>query len=971
MKKTILFFLTYLCFVLDVYAQTINKVEYFIDTDPGYGNGVNVPITPATMLTNFGFNVPLTSVSEGFHYLYVRARDNNNRWSEVVTRVFMKISTPPVSPAANINKIEYYINTDPGFGNGTDVPITPAMSFNDFAFTAEIGDLPLNSTNTLYVRARDENGNWSEVVRRSFNVCPVDPSIANFDYIAVNNQVTFADSSRNAASYLWDFGDGNTSTGANPVHTYASPNIYRVIQRVTNECNTDTTSRLIVISGLRDVVPKRGGNAGRVTLNIYGAGFINGSQAKIKRNALEIQPDTLLIIDSGHIKAIYNLNEQPLGLYDVSVSIPSLDEFLLPQIFEIEEAVVSEPILLVDGESFVRRPGRVPITTFRIRNTGNTDLESLPLVTVIENNDLDNVSFTFEPDFAFVPISDELNTQEIDFAAEVGSFYDDNELGEEGNQTGRVIPIVIPMVPAGSEVVLEARIDSPTGARIKSWVTPPVKNPQSTETSLNSNVADCLSGIASTITGFIPSEDADNCLRDVFLSSNNYEGNIAQEARIDKAFSFLWNFTATTLNCTTDIFPISNALKTVSNLFGIGSTANSLAPCNTAFAKNNVTTRTIQIINSSDPNEIVGYSSPSGSRHYHDVSSFDYTVYFENIDTASAAAQEVFIIDTLDRDKLDLNTFQVLGFGFSERNIYAKPGLLEFSQDIDMRPEQDIITRVNIKLDTITGVVRAYFGSLDPVTLKLTEDPFFGFLPPNNENGVGEGYIRFSIAPKSDIQHGEQIINTAKIIFDLNEPIITNTWVNTRDLIPPTSNMTNLPATSPPDFNISWQGSDAGSGIYKFDVFIKTDESDDFMPLLLQTSKSNFDFTGEVGKTYAFTVIAYDSVGLREDKELMIETQTTVGEIPTSLNDSFESQIKIYPNPNQGVFHLDIEPTRTDVSLIITNSFGTQITNYRLTSLENQSKHALDISNHPDGVYFIQVISGNQRITKKVLIINR
>jgi len=55
--------------------------------------------------------------------------------------------------------------------------------------------------------------------------------IASFQYeVSADNflQVTFSNFSQNAASYAWDFGDGNTSTEKDPVHTYAEAGLYTV-----------------------------------------------------------------------------------------------------------------------------------------------------------------------------------------------------------------------------------------------------------------------------------------------------------------------------------------------------------------------------------------------------------------------------------------------------------------------------------------------------------------------------------------------------------------------------------------------------------------------------------------------------------------------------------------------------------------------------------------------------------------------
>lgn len=53
--------------------------------------------------------------------------------------------------------------------------------------------------------------------------------------------VTFHDMSRGSpTSRLWDFGDGSTSTEANPVHTYTGAGKYTVTLTVANDAGSDT-----------------------------------------------------------------------------------------------------------------------------------------------------------------------------------------------------------------------------------------------------------------------------------------------------------------------------------------------------------------------------------------------------------------------------------------------------------------------------------------------------------------------------------------------------------------------------------------------------------------------------------------------------------------------------------------------------------------------------------------------------------
>ncbi|PKP54062.1 MAG: hypothetical protein CVT92_01425 [Bacteroidetes bacterium HGW-Bacteroidetes-1] len=70
----------------------------------------------------------------------------------------------------------------------------------------------------------------------------------SFTYSLDGLTVTFSNSSTFSTSYLWDFGDGTTSTDENPVHTYAQDGIYTVVLSATGENGTRSTQQDITIS---------------------------------------------------------------------------------------------------------------------------------------------------------------------------------------------------------------------------------------------------------------------------------------------------------------------------------------------------------------------------------------------------------------------------------------------------------------------------------------------------------------------------------------------------------------------------------------------------------------------------------------------------------------------------------------------------------------------------------------------------
>ena len=162
-KYSLVFFII-LCFYLPVKAQpNITRVEYYIDTDPGYGNGINVPVLPGTNLSDVLVNINPSSLTEGVHQFSVRAKDANGAWSLENRWLFVKPYTGAGSSAGaipNLSKVEYYIDTDPGYGNGINIPISPGTNLSDVLVNINPASLT-EGVHQFSVRAKDANGAWS------------------------------------------------------------------------------------------------------------------------------------------------------------------------------------------------------------------------------------------------------------------------------------------------------------------------------------------------------------------------------------------------------------------------------------------------------------------------------------------------------------------------------------------------------------------------------------------------------------------------------------------------------------------------------------------------------------------------------------------------------------------------------------------------------------------------------------------
>ncbi|WP_114781788.1 LamG-like jellyroll fold domain-containing protein [Botryobacter ruber] len=149
----------------------ITKGEYFFDTDPGYGLGTPISISPGQDLQNVTLAADISALSNGFHNLHLRFKSANGKWSTTTMTTFFKQGISQVEGAArkNIVKGEYYVDTDPGFGKGTNIPLTAAPDLTNLAFTLDMNQVSVGN-HKLYIRFKNEQGLWSAPSSSDFEV---------------------------------------------------------------------------------------------------------------------------------------------------------------------------------------------------------------------------------------------------------------------------------------------------------------------------------------------------------------------------------------------------------------------------------------------------------------------------------------------------------------------------------------------------------------------------------------------------------------------------------------------------------------------------------------------------------------------------------------------------------------------------------------------------------------------------------
>jgi hypothetical protein len=145
--------------------QNIVAAEYFFETDPGTGLGTSVTFVHDVNVTNLVFNLDLNAIPKGIHHFFIRAKDEFGRWS--LTNDKVVICEPGTLP--DIVQAEYFIDTDPGSGMGTNVPVTPANNIDNLVFMIDMTPLTAGNHN-LFLRAKDSYGKWSLTNMAQFEV---------------------------------------------------------------------------------------------------------------------------------------------------------------------------------------------------------------------------------------------------------------------------------------------------------------------------------------------------------------------------------------------------------------------------------------------------------------------------------------------------------------------------------------------------------------------------------------------------------------------------------------------------------------------------------------------------------------------------------------------------------------------------------------------------------------------------------
>ena len=216
--------------------------------DGGYVDFTTNCLKVITLEEDSTYNFEITTWYNGHDFKGYIDFNNDGDFLDPNEEVFSGANPPNINGANG---------TFTSTGNGTlTIPVsnglnilanTPLRLRIISELTSVVGNITDACYNPFYAQAED----YQLIINQTAATLNADFTANNIN-VCLGSAITFSDNSTgNPTSWVWNFGDGNSTTLQNPTHTYSSPGIYNVTLTLSDGATTDTetkTSFITVVS---------------------------------------------------------------------------------------------------------------------------------------------------------------------------------------------------------------------------------------------------------------------------------------------------------------------------------------------------------------------------------------------------------------------------------------------------------------------------------------------------------------------------------------------------------------------------------------------------------------------------------------------------------------------------------------------------------------------------------------------------
>ncbi|WP_372933826.1 PKD domain-containing protein [Mariniphaga sediminis] len=210
-------------------GKKLVEYEFWFNND--YNNLQIVPVT-ATVQHQLVTDIDATVLPDGVNVLNIRYKDEKGIYSSTLSKVFYK---PEKNLEKNNKLIAYRYWVDDDFENVVFNHIEPAAKQLNILDNLDMSQLAMGE-HTLHFQFLDSTGLWSLVTTNSITktAIPVSAFSVSNTVLCENSTLQFVNESLDADTWLWNFGDGNTSAEFEPEHVFSAPGDFEVSLTATD-----------------------------------------------------------------------------------------------------------------------------------------------------------------------------------------------------------------------------------------------------------------------------------------------------------------------------------------------------------------------------------------------------------------------------------------------------------------------------------------------------------------------------------------------------------------------------------------------------------------------------------------------------------------------------------------------------------------------------------------------------------------
>ncbi|MCI0535453.1 MAG: putative Ig domain-containing protein, partial [Verrucomicrobiales bacterium] len=259
---------------------------------------------------------------------------------------------------------------------------------------------------------------------------------------------------------------------------------------------------------------------------------------------------------------------------------------------------------------------------------------------------------------------------------------------------------------------------------------------------------------------------------------------------------------------------------------------------------------------------LVRLSGPSGFGESNFVPTglnLPFTVRFEQIADATDAVNEIRILQQLDTD-LDPRSFRLSDIHLGNLQL-ALPDRASFTGEFDFSETLGYVVQITAGVDVESRLATWLIRAIDPdtgLTLRgrnLQTNQPQGLLLPG-----GSGVVGYTIEASDAAVTGATISSTARVIYNADAPLDSNTHEAVLDALAPTTVVDVRQAGA--TYTVNWTATDdsLGSGVKEYTVYVSRDGGP-FILHVRRTTDTGLVYEGVEDSVTTFLVRAQDNAG--------------------------------------------------------------------------------------------------------------